>query len=480
MLQIEKTCLGWILGNKLRNERGDPIEFDEHFFLLEPFADWHWKQCCMKSAQVGFSTLAILKTIYGAYYRGLNTIYTLPSAEDVHDFVPSKVDGMTTNNPVIAKMIATSDAMSRKKVGESFIWYRGTHGKKAAIMHTSDLNVYDELDASNLEVINLYASRLQKSKYKGEWKFSNPIRPGGIDNEYANSDQRRWYITCSRCNKEQVLDYYKNVDKSKKIYICQKCGKELSNEDRRVGKWQASYPDREVHGYHINQLMAPWVSARELIYMEETKGAAYFNNMVLGLPYVEKDDTVDEEVIKNAVLTKRNSMLRNALGVDVKYRELHFVLGNHEGIFKVGKCKGENAWDDLEGIIKKYNPVTVIDANPDPYPRRELLPKYQGRLFVAFYKHHSQRRRLIEWGAKDTNRGHVYVDRNQLISATVYDFVDKKLCFTTNGVPPQVYLETELTEYIEHWKNLYKVTEEDSHGGGTKRWKNRTGRNSTA
>lgn len=815
MSDLNKSVLGWILNNKLKTERGDPVEFHEHYFLLEPFANWHWKQVTMKSAQVGWSTLAILKTIYALSHRGYNCIYTLPTFDDVHDFVPAKVDGMINNNPVLTELLGKSDAITKKQVGNNYIWYRGTHGKKAAIMHTSDLNIYDELDAcyepgvevltrndgwkriedvtmedrvcvlrkdkctvtfqkpikvleydydgdmyrftamqldmgvtqnhdmwarkdgryervkapdlvdipfvmtskgswrdfkkdtglvniphittrrmgrplvfksrtvdamafyeflgwylsegnvykykkngvqrtngdiiitqkpgyefdkifdclkrlgydpkvrtndrgvcsiiirdlhlalylqrlgygsqkripkrylynkkkylkvmleamllgdgddrnvlttqskgmaddvqiiamqlnmtasiyfepnakvyrvgiiqkpyrrfnayrrsnstgtvkkeqykgkvycvtvpngiimvrgkdkklpiwsgnSNLDVIDLYASRLQKSKYKGEWFFSNPIRPGGIDEKYNNSDKRRWIITCTRCNKDQVLDYWKNVCKERKIYKCQGCSQELYEEDRRVGRWEAENPGAEIHGYHINQLMAPWVTAKELVYLEETKTPQYFYNMILGLPFVEKDDTVDREVILQNISLKENTQLRNALGVDVGYKHLHYVLGNHEGIFKVGTLTGDTMWQDLEKLMLKFRPMCVIDANPDPYPRRKLIPKYKGRMHACFYKHNSQRRHLIEWGTKDNNRGYVYVDRNQFISSLVYDFMDKKMTFNTNGRSPQAYVSSELDDYIKHWENIYKVTEEDRYGIPYSNWK---------
>jgi len=471
MRDSNKSCLGWILNNNLKTERGELVEFDEHLFLLEPFANWHWKQVCMKSAQVGWSTLAILKTLYGLSYRGLNCIYTLPTFDDVHDFVPAKVDGMITGNPILTKLMGKSDAVARKQVGGNFIWYRGTHGKKAAIMHTSDLNVYDELDASNLEVVDLYASRLQKSKYKGEWMFSNPIRPGGIDQKYEASDKRRWIITCSRCNYDQILDYEKNVCRERGIYICQKCKQLLHEEDRRVGRWEAEHPGRVVHGYHINQLMAAWVKANELVYLEKTKTPQYFHNMILGLPYVEKDEMVDVELIRRNLTMRENPQIRNAMGVDVGYRELHYVLGNHNGIFKVGKCTGDHIWADLEAIIKKYRPLTVIDANPDPYPRRQLVPRYPGQVYVCFYRQDPSRRRLIEFGKQDKNRGNVYVDRNQGISSLIYDLMDNKMSFNTNNKEPNSFLRDDLGEYVKHWENIFKVTDEDKNGIPFSNWK---------
>jgi len=471
-IDLNKSCLGWVMENQLKNERGDEMEFNDHLFLLEPFSNWHWKQCCMKSAQVGFSTLAIIKSLYALSHRGYNVIYTLPTVDDVRDFVPSKVDSLITQNPVLASLLGKSDAIQKKQLGVNFIWYRGTHGKKAAIMHTSDLNIYDEYDASNLEVIDLYASRLQKSIYKGEWMFANPIRPGGIDVQYEKSDKRVWMINCSRCNHWQNLDYFKNVDKERQIYVCSRCKKELSNEDRRVGEWVKTYEGREIHGYHINQLMAAWVTAKELIYLEENKTPQYFYNMILGLPYVEKDDTVDRSIIENAIIVKNNSKLRNALGVDVGYKALHYVLGNHEGIYKVGILSGEHMWKDLEMLMNKFNPICVIDANPDPYPRRKLIPKYKNKMFACFYKHNVDKNSLIQWGdQKGGKLGHVYTDRNQAISDIMYNLIDKKIRFTIEGKSPQVYLDTELDEYIKNWENLYRITAEDRYGIPFTEWK---------
>lgn len=472
-VKLEQSCLGWILENKIKNERGDLIEFKDHFFLLEPFSNWHWKQVCMKSAQVGWSTLSILKSFYGMSYKKFNIIYTLPTFDDVSDFVPAKVDGMITNNPILTKLLGKSDAIMRKQVNNNYVWYRGTHGKKAAIMHTSDLNVYDEYDASKWEVIDMYTSRLQKSTYKGEWFFSNPIRPGGIDQMYEMSDKRRWIIKCSRCLHSQVLDYWKNVCQERKIYQCQKCKQELHEEDRRVGEWVAEHPGRDFHGYHINQLMASWVTAKELVLLEKTKGPHYFYNMILGLPYIDTDEQVDREMIMQNLDIRENPQLRNAMGVDVGFHALHYVLGNHKGIFKVGTITGEHIWKDLEKLIKKYNAITVIDANPDPYPRRRLVPRYPNKVFACFYKKDPTRKNLINWGDKHNNRGNVYVDRNQLISNMVYDLTDRKITFNTNGIPPHTYIRNYLDEYVKHWENIYKVTEDDRQGVPISEWKHK-------
>jgi len=474
-IDLEESVLGWILKYGILNERGDPIEFDDHNFLIEPFADWHWKQCCMKSAQVGWSTLAIIKTFYAAAYRGYNIIYTLPTFDDIRDFVPSKVDQIAWNNPIIRDKLLRgadgqkeSDAMTKKQIGNNFIWYRGTHGKKAAIMHTADLIAYDELDASKPDVVDMYSSRLQKSKYKGEWWFSNPIMPSerGIAKKYELSDMRHWMVKCEHCNHFQALDFFQNIDMKKEIYICSKCGQEMSDAVRHDGEWVAEFPGRDMHGYHINQLMAMWVTAKELIFAQKTKSPQYFYNMILGIPYVEKDDVVDKRIITRCIEQKENSQLRNAMGVDVGHKYKHYVLGNHEGIFKVGEAE---SWDEVEELIKRYNPVTVIDANPDFYARDILRPKYPNQVYCCFYKKDREKKDIYTFGAQD-RRGYVYADRNAIIQSVVEDFNFQKIKFTCLMRSPESYADNELEEYLKHWGNIYRVVETDTFGIPHSRW----------
>lgn len=447
--------LNWVISRRIRNERGDKIEFDKHFFLLEPYGDWFPSQVCMKSAQVGWSTLAILKSLYALRFLGLNAIYTLPAADDVRDFVPAKVDGMINNNPALVELLGKSDAISKKQIGNNYIWYRGTFGKKQAIMHSSDLNIYDEYDACNPEVIDLYTSRLQYSEYKGEWKFSNPIRPGGIDAQYELSDQRKWLITCSRCNFEQELDYFKNVDLERRVYVCSGCREELREEDRHDGRWVPMKPSRSsaIHGYHVNQLMAPWVSATELIRLQETKGNAYFYNMVLGLPFVDSMERVDRAVIVSNFENSEGNKLRNAIGVDVKYAQKHYVIGNRTGVFKVGVAK---EWKEIEELIEKYNCYGVVDCFPDFYPRQTLIKKYPGKVFACIYKENTAKKDLIRWGSGDS-RGFVHVDRDEMIQYSLDQLFQGKVKFNIGLKPAHVVAEGEYKEFIRHFENLFKV-----------------------
>ena len=51
----------WIKKEDIKNEKGDPIEFNTHPFLIHIYADQSQYLTIMKAAQVGLSTLSILK-----------------------------------------------------------------------------------------------------------------------------------------------------------------------------------------------------------------------------------------------------------------------------------------------------------------------------------------------------------------------------------------------------------------------------------
>src|SRR5687767_14162427 len=140
----EVSLHAFIQETGLLTETGKRIDFHDHLFLFDIVADLAPKQVIMKAAQIGFSTMAIIKSLWLAKYRGLDIIYTLPTSNDVNEFVGSKVNRLIANNPILADMVKDRDTIEQKRVGTNVIYYRGTWTEKAALMVSSDLNVYDE------------------------------------------------------------------------------------------------------------------------------------------------------------------------------------------------------------------------------------------------------------------------------------------------------------------------------------------------
>lgn len=462
----EKEIHFWIKDNKIVGEKLNPIEFKNHRFLRDIYEDWTPIQVSRKASQVGFSTMEIIKTQYAANYKGWNIIYTLPTFSDVGQFVPSKVNPIIQNNPQLVKWTKDKDTIYQKQVGNRFIYYRGTFSKKpvrekmeagTGIMLTSDLNVHDESDRSDQVIMEQYESRLDASDYKGRWYFSNCTVPGTLTQRiWEKSDQKHWFIKCPRCNELQYLDYYKNVNHKRKIFICQKCKRMIDDETRRMGFWVKRFRDREISGYWINHLMCPWISAAELIETEKKATKQYFLNFRLGLPYRGSDVTVDKELILKNILPGPNFKQNNIIGVDTGLT-MHYVLGNKQGIFKTGKT---NDWDDIEFLMKKYKALAVFDALGDLTKPRKLRDKYRGRVWLCYFKKDKDAPEFVKWVGKEMA---VYADRTKVIQRVVDEFVDGLLKFYE--IKPE-----DLAEYIEHWETLYQVIVKDTLGIERRVW----------
>src|SRR6185503_1377681 len=233
------SIMAWLTANQIKTETGVPLDFHKHLFLFDPYRDLSPKQAILKAAQMGFSTLAINKAFWVAKNLGFDIIYTLPTESDVHEFVGGKVNRIIAQNPILQEYVTAKDTIEQKRVGENIIYYRGTWTQKAAIMVSSDLNIYDEVDASKQDVIEQYATRLQHSPHKFEWYFSHPSAQGtGVDRYWERSDKKHWFIRCNKCNSEQYLSWPESINDKRETFVCKECHENLTDEERRLGKWK--------------------------------------------------------------------------------------------------------------------------------------------------------------------------------------------------------------------------------------------------
>lgn len=226
----------WILENAIKTENGKELDFHTHRYLRDIYTDTSPYLVCLKAGQIGFSTMAILKTIWLCKNRRLNIGYILPTVEMVQKFVGSKVNPIAQQNPVIHQWMKDKDSVTQKQIGENFIHYLGSQTDLSAIMLSLDLLVGDEFDKSPQSILETYDSRLQHSEYGWKWLFSNPTIPDfGVDRFWQESDKKMWHITHS-CQENYILDE-SCIDYKTETYRCPKCLEEITDEERRMGEW---------------------------------------------------------------------------------------------------------------------------------------------------------------------------------------------------------------------------------------------------
>lgn len=460
----------WLLKKGIVNELGKPLEFDNHKFLEQPMNDWERLQVAMKASQIGWSTAAILKSFWAAKFLGWNIIYTLPSTNKLWDFQSSKTDELIQQNSIFSDWVS-KNASLQKKVGNRFITYRGTYTEGDAISLTADVLMQDEYDRSKMEILDLYKSRLKVSDYKGIWRFSNPTAPKiGVHKFWLRSDMKHWFIKCRHCNTKQFLgwfdstedsDYAADIDLDKRIFVCRKCGKLLPEDSRSDGEWIPKKKNKSISGYWVSQLIAPWIPYAEIFDAFENEESTTFYNFTLGLP----TKGARFQVTRDLILDKCDPSIKyaergNALGVDVG-KTLHYVLGNKQGIYKVGTTED---WDEIDYLIDKYKATTVIDSEPDITMPKKIQEKYKGRVYLANYHRSRTAKDWAKWGEKK-DWGIVSAHRSRAIGYMV-DNLREKVAFMA---PRDMFYDRlyydKGEDYVSHLESFYQIKEIDKATG---------------
>lgn len=454
MLLSQLSVHSWITENNIKTESGKPLDFKSHRYLFDIYRDHSKYLCCLKAGQIGFSTMAILKTIWMAKNRKFNIGYILPTVEMVHKFVGSKVNAMAQQNPIIHEWMKDKDSVTQKQIGSSFIHYLGSQTDLSAIMLSLDMLVGDEFDKSPQNILETYESRLQHSEYGYKWVFSNPTIPDfGVDRFWQMSDKKKWHITHS-CGKVYVLDE-NCIDYKALIFRCTHCKEEITDEERRMGEWIAT-DKGEWSGYWIPLWINPMVKASKIAEYKK-KPKEYFANFVSGLPYVNPNDALTQvTLVKNLSKEINPQEGRTIIGLDTGHN-LHYTMLNKQGVFYHGYCQSvqENGtpnydpYDEIDKRMNEYkNAVLVADQGGDLIGVRKLQAKYPGRVFLCWFVKETRNQEIIRWG-EDEEAGKVLVDRNRSIQLIVDQLNEGRFSF--NGTL------SDWQPFFDHCLNIYRI-----------------------
>jgi len=450
------NTIAWILEHNMVNENGSPFEFKDHAFIIEPYLDNTPRQVALKCAQIGWSTLAILRELHLARYAGANVIHTFPSRNMSKDFVVPKVDPLIARNPVLRKMIGV-DSVALKQVGDRYVYYRGSFEPTEAISISAHILINDEYDRSNQQVLKIYRSRLDDAKRENpelgwEWAFSNPSIPGyGVDAIWQKSDMKHWFVKCRHCGKDWYLNFPDNIDFDRKLRMCDKCHEPFTKWDLTHGRW-VNKQKSDISGYWISQMIVPWISAEKII--DASQGNQdVFHNFTLGLPFVSKDTSVTRESIVKCLSPGYNPRTNVAIGVDNGVTK-HYVIGNRYGIFDMGETED---WSEIERLRNHYGATMVIDAMPYPNTPQKLSSKYAGKVFIHFYVTDKKALDVIHW-----ENMVVKSDRTKIIDSVVAEINNQEIIFNMT--------ENALEEYIDHWKTIYRVIKDSPDGTKRPAW----------
>jgi len=279
------------LGTYVATDKGR-YRFNRHGPLLElarrlPELEEAW---VLKGAQVGLSTLAIGWCLKLAWVDGRNVGYGLPTKVFAQRFLQTRFRKAIGGHQDLAEAVKMSAQIGLMTLtrptadGEqSHLYLLGMDTLSDAISIPLDALVFDEVDVLNRENMAWADDRIAASDLGQRLYFSVGMNPGvGMDAGYQASTQRVWVVKCPACGRDdQVLEELfpqcvRRVD-GRWRRVCVGCDKPL---DVQVdGRWVARYPDREVEGYRVPQLIIPQV---ELDYIMRRWAQAQKRRSLLG------------------------------------------------------------------------------------------------------------------------------------------------------------------------------------------------------
>ncbi len=442
---------------------GRPFTFDRHEYLLEPYADTHPDQTFQKAAQLGLTSLAMLRAIYGARYKGLKgVLYLFPSRSDVIDFSKGRVAPLIEENPnTIGSWVRDTDAANIKQIWNCFVYFRGMKSRAGLKSVPIDFTVMDELDEAPQNAMDMAMERMAHSEFREVLKLSNPTLPDyGIDKAFQETDQRYWLLKCEKCSDytclEETFPECLLETEDRVIRACQKCHSGL---DPSKGEWVARRPSiQEKAGYHFSQLFSHYVSPAEILHQfRTTNNLQDFFNLKIGVPYVEASDRLSMEEVLALCGSEGNASSDPgpcSMGVD-QGRNFHVVIGKKYPT-KAGKIVHLGIymdWADLDTLMNRFNVSRcIVDALPEQRNARAFAERHTGKVFLSFYREHQKGRYL--WNARDLT---VTSNRTESLDASHNEILNGQII-----LPRAVDI---VQQFARHLHNVAKKLDEDEETG---------------
>lgn len=345
-----------------------------------------------------------------------------------------------------------------------------------------DFVVYDERQDHPNDVETVLGEGASHSAYKQTLTLGTPKLPGTqFDQEWESSDKNYWNITCPHCGTHQVITMDNIMDSGDDemgyFYGCAHCKEPI---DKGKGIWlptnQQKHP--QYHGYHISQLLVPWINANEIMkkFSSPTYPKRRFYNEVLGQAY-GGDDVPITLAMMQACANNTYSYGEydgGGLFVGVDWGNTSYMVIEDRNGGVGHKLVGIEMADETDNrqhpkhfakALKRYNPhvrKVVCDAGPDISRYNNFADALveagvcpRGSVFPCYYTT-PPAKTTINWNMKEHN---VSVGRSEFIEAIIDEISDQQF------IIPGEDKSMEKTEILmDHFTNIAAVQAKASSG----------------
>jgi len=396
--------------------KGERFSFADHEYQLRILEETSENIVITKPSQIGCSELIARMMLARAAIEPLNIIYVMPTQTAASDFAKGRVNDIINDSPYLSGLIDNSvDNVSIKKLGHSFIFFKGAAKDSQAISTPANIVISDEYNFASEVVVKQYLSRLNHSKRKEKIYFSTPTLPKrGISAMFDESLQHYRMVKCVHCghwswpnlphdvrvpgvveidwatlNKAKLA----KMDYMKAYFACPNCGKapDYSPEYR---EWVCKNPnDRyEATGFALSPCDVPAHRHASDLVKERTEYGRYvdFMNTACGLPYEDLESTYTyEELAACFISEKGGSNMMRVMGLDMGLECACTIWAvNYDGlmILEHAEMIPIGSLDQRRGELTRQYRVSLTVADSLPYTDTVMrMQVYDPNLYGAVY-----------------------------------------------------------------------------------------------
>ncbi len=483
------NALFWTIAH--RRLRGRPMRLIPA--MDEIYLDTHEVVVIQKSAQVFVTEYMINAALFvadvGLGGRG-NSLYLMPTQSMANDLGQARIEPAIRESPYLSERARLDPPnrskparMNLKKVGNGYLYLRGSDSRRQISQVDADAVFLDEFDEMEEGTLELAQRRLASSKSRWLRVASTPSLPEtGINRLFLESDQRHYFIPCPSCELEQELKWEENVDRDRCLVVCQKCRSPM--DLWLPGRWVPQKTGNLIHGYYLNRLYSPLADLKNMI--ERSEGTtpaeqAEFRRLDMGQVYVPEGGQLtiaDIDACREDYQMPRRKSEWTVMGVDVGL-VLHVVVREREGDRWHLVFAGGARWEDLDELIDRFN-VTgcVIDDSPEYTKARE----FQQRALRLHPRCHVYLARYIDTGDHHTERSHpageqlkrtFKLNRTAILEETLAAFQNRQMTLPQDARGLGGSVKKGQGEYYRHMTALVRLLEQDATGNWVSRYDNR-------
>ena len=475
-----------------RRIHGEAWSFRGREYLRDIHDDRARHVVVRKAAQMGF-TEALQNRLVHAVDFGVDAMIVFPTDDTAKRHSKARFLTLLEGSPYIAGIFREVNAVDVKRSVDTSLYFEGSNSGDALYSVPIGLLVVDEVDRCVQDALDAAEHRLDGAEDPVAVYVSTPTVPSvGVSKLWDESDQKRWFVRCPRCEWRGPLDgdvpeleRWDLVDWPGKPVIpeaadswsvaesvalrCPGCGVAWAEAERLAavdgGAWVAGIPGAKISGYAINQFCSPTQTPADIVYRYFRAKAdinperlRQFTNQVLGIPFVGEAEGITREMVLDlAVPARAREDYGHCLGADPG-KVIHAAQGDRDetGRLTVRRCLELPGWDALHQVMRQEQ---ILRAVVDRYPETSMSEAFcEAFPTVAFRAEHPE-------GMKEMYTWDV---RRQVVQIREVDAVDVLLARIRRK---SLLLDRrDLWELaVEHLLHIQTTMDLDRHGVPTRR-----------